>query len=396
MARTFTEDDDKLLKELGVEEERPKPAGRTARDERIVAGFEEIQRFADTHGRAPRHDADADIFERLYAVRLDRLRKDEPALTLLAPLDHRNLLSARSDVASPGPDRLDDEELLEQLGITPSDSDITKLRHVRSSAEKRAADDIATRVDCRDFETFRPIFEQIQRELDAGVRKPRPFRDEASIDQGHFFILGGQKVYVAEKRKAFRNAQDRLDARLRVIFDNGTESNMLMRSLERALQKDEAGRRIPVAAGGPLFDDRSADGDKATGTIYVLRSKSEVPYVVQHRDVLHKIGVTTSKVKSRISGAANDPTFLMAEVEIAATYRLYNIDRSKLEHLLHRIFEPARLDIEIEDRFGNPIVPREWFLVPLHAIDEAVEKVRDGSITRYVYDLNSASLIARP
>ena len=392
MAKTFTDDDDALLDELGVEVAPPKPVGRSQREERIVAGFEEIQRFADTRGRAPRHDVDGNIFERLYAVRLDRLRQDEASRALLAPLDRQELLSSPTDVAQPSPDQVDDEELLEQLGVESSDSDLTELRHVRSRAQKRAAEDIATRRQCRDFDSFRPLFEQVQQELDAGIRKARRFRDEASIEQGHFFILAGQKAYVAEKHKEFRNAQDRPDARLRVIFDNGTESNMLMRSLERALQKDQAGRRVSEALGGPLFADRPADGDQATGTIYVLRSNAAIPYVAENRHLVHKIGVTTAKVESRIAGAALDPTFLMADVEIAATYRLYNINRGKLEHLLHRIFDGARLDIEIEDRFGNPVVPREWFLVPLYVIDEAVEKIRDGTITRYVYQPTSASL----
>jgi hypothetical protein len=180
-----------------------------------------------------------------------------------------------------------------------------------------------------------------------------------------------------------------------VIFDNGTESNMLMRSLQRALHKDEAGRRITDPTAGPLFADRTAEGDEASGTIYVLRSKASLPIVADNRDVLHKIGVTSGKVERRIANAKLDPTFLMADVEIVATYELFNINRSKLENLIHRIFDPARLDIEIKDRFGNPITPREWFLVPLFAIDDAVEKIRDGSIADYRYDPQQASLIVR-
>ena len=76
----------------------------------------------------------------------------------------------------------------------------------------------------------------------------------------------------------------------------------------------------------------------------------------------------------------------MANVEIIATYELYNINRTKLENLLHRIFEPARLDIEIMDRFGRPVVPREWFLVPLFMIKEAVEKIKDGTIADVRYN----------
>ena len=395
MSRDFTEEDDALLAELGVDVEPRKAVGRTAREERIIAGFEEIQRFVENNGHAPRHGEGGHIFERLLAARLDRIREGDECRALLMPSDHQVLLGGQPETETASMDDMDDDALLAELGIEASGGDVTQLRHVRPSAEKRAAEEVATRRECPDFDAFRPLFEQLQRELDAGTREARPFRDEASIEPGQFFILGGQKVLVADEGDEFRNAQNRRDARLRVIFDNGTESNMLRRSLERALQKDEAGRRIPGSWAGPLFADRSADGDEATGTIYVLRSLADIPYVAQNRDLVHKIGVTTSRVESRIAGARADPTFLMADVEIVATYRLFNIDRSKLEHLIHRIFDQARLDIEIEDRFGKPVLPREWFLVPIHAIDDAVEKIKDGTITQYVYDPSAAALVAR-
>jgi hypothetical protein len=93
-----------------------------------------------------------------------------------------------------------------------------------------------------------------------------------------------------------------------------------------------------------------------------------------------------------VSLARLQPTFLMADVEIVATYKLYNISRTKLENLIHRVFEPARLDIEIKDRFGQPVIPREWFLVPLFVVDEAVDRIKDGTITGYRYDPKTASL----
>ncbi len=104
------------------------------------------------------------------------------------------------------------------------------------------------------------------------------------------------------------------------------------------------------------------------------------------------VGGTGSSVERRIANAKLDPTFLMADVEIVKTYELYNINRVKLENLLHRVFERARLEIEIKDRFGHTVVPREWFLVPLFAIDEAVERTRDGSIKGVSYDPETASL----
>ena len=395
MAKQFTDEDDALLAELGVEVESKAASARTPQEERVIAGFEEIQRFVEEHGRVPHHGEDKDIFERLYAVRLDRLRELTEFRSLIEPIDKDGLLASDGSEIKALEDDLDDDALLAELGVEAETSDITELRHVRSSAEKKAAEEIASRQKCEDFDRFKPLFDQVQNELDTGLRVTRAFEKKAEIAPGRFFIVGGQKAYVAEMNEAFLTAQGMTDARLRVIFDNGTESNMLMRSLQRALHKDEAGRRITDSSAGPLFADHTADGDEASSTIYVLRSKSDLPIVKEHREVLHKIGVTSGKVERRIANAKIDATFLLADVEVVATYELYNINRTKLENLIHRIFDRARLDIEIKDRFGNPVVPREWFLVPFHAIDEAVEKIKDGTIRDYLYDPNQAILVRR-
>jgi hypothetical protein len=393
MAKGFTDEDDALLAELGVEVEVKKQLSRTPREERIIAGFEEILRFADEFGRPPQHGEDRDIFERLYAVRLDRIRDLQECRDLVAPFDKHELLSEGPVLVATDTDELDDDALLAELGVAVDASPLTELKHVRSTAEKKAADDVANREKCEDFSKFKPLFEMVQKELDTGLRETRPFEMKAEIEKGRFFIVGGQKAYVAEKGETITNEQGRTDARLRVIFDNGTESNMLMRSLQRALNKDDAGRRITDPSAGPLFSDQTIDGDEASGIIYVLRSKSDHPLVTENRELVHKIGVTNMSVEKRIAGAHLQPTFLMANVEVVATYELYNINRSKLENLIHRIFEPARLEIEIMDRFGRPVVPREWFLVPLFAIDEAVEKIKDGSIANFRYDPAQAELV---
>lgn len=180
---------------------------------------------------------------------------------------------------------------------------------------------------------------------------------------------------------------------MRVIYDNGTESNLLMRSFQRALHRDAAGRIITNPDNGPLFAEEPGDDDLASGTIYVLRSKSDHPMVAANRNVLHKIGVTGSKIDARIANAKLDPTFLMAEVEIIATYELFNVNRVKLENLIHRVFDPVQLDIEIKDRFGNPVKPRGWFLVPVFVVNEVVERIKDGTITQYEYDPTEARLV---
>ena len=389
----FTDDDDALLAELGVEVEAKQAGARTPQQERIIAGFEDIQRFVEEHGHAPQHGEGHDIFERLYAVRLDRIAQLPECRDLVAPLDHQGLLNGQASFPADVTDDLDDDALLAELGVDSDLSEITELRHVRSSAEKRAAEEIANRERCEDFASFKPLFEQIQRDLDQGIRTARRFERKSEIEAGRFFILGGQKAYVAEKGKVEINASGNSDARLRVIFDNGTESNLLMRSLQKALTSDEAGRRIDDPIAGPLFADQPQDGDQASGTIYVLRSKSDHPMVAAHRELVHKIGVTGNGVKQRIAGASMQPTFLLADVEVVATYELFNINRSKLENLIHRIFEPARFDVEILDRFGRPVVPREWFMVPLFVIDEAVERIKDRTIVNYRYDPASAQLV---
>ena len=400
MAKQFTEDDDALLAELGVEVEANKVAARTPQEERVIAGFEEIQRFVEEHGHLPQHGEDKDIFERLYAVRLDRLRELAEFKPLLEPIDQDGLLEGGVAVAAAVDDDIDDDALLAELGVEAQSSEIAELRHVRSSAEKKAAEEIANRQKCEDFDKFKPLFDTVQKQLDSGSRETKKFRKDAGfvktdIKKGQFFILGGQTAYVAEVGEFFPAPNGSTDARLRVIYANGTESDLLLRSMQRALYKDETSRIISNPGAGPLFSGTVEDEDASSGTIYVLRSKSDLPVVKDNRDVLHKIGVTSGKVERRIANAKIDATFLLADVDVVATYELFNINRTKLENLIHRIFDSARLDIEIKDRFGNPVVPREWFLVPFAAIDEAGERIKDGTIKTYTYDPQQAQLVER-
>lgn len=387
--------DDDLLAELGVDVTPKKAGARTPREERVIAGFEDILRFRAENGRAPQHGEERDIFERLYAVRLDRLRGLTEYHDLLAPYDTYGLLDASAPENGAAPDFLDDDGLLAELGVAAaSDDDIDVLKHVKPREEKRAAEEIANRTRCEDFDRFKALFAQVKRDLDQGVRETREFQRSAEIKQGEFFIVGGQIAYVAELGDEFVTEYDRKDRRLRVIYDNETESNVLARSLQKAMYRDGAGRRITNPAVGPLFDDNATDDDLESGTVYVLRSKSEHPTVAAHRDLIHKIGVTGGKVETRLIGAETDATYLLARVEVVATYKLFNIKRSRLENVLHRVFARARLDLTIEDRFGQPVKPREWFLVPLHVIDEVVGRIRDQSITGYEYDPATASLKA--
>lgn len=390
--------DDDILAELGVDLTPKKLRARTPREERVIAGFEDIVKFREEHGRAPQHGEDRDIFERIYAVRLDRLRAQSEFQDLLADLDVHGLLEG-ADVNMTPVEALDDSDLLAELGVEAEpEADITQLRNVRSNAERKSAEEIASAKRCEDFEKFKPLFEQVQADLETGIRVSRRFGRDASIDVTDFFILRGQLAYVAEIiGEPIKAANGQNDARLRVIYSNGTESDLLRWSLQRALYKDDGGRRISEPTAGPLFDavsDLPGEPDYLpTGTLYVLRSRSTHPTIAAHRDLIHKIGITGGSVEARIAGAADDATFLLADVDIVATYKLFDVNRPALERLIHRVLDSVRFDAEIPDRFGKMTRPREWFLVPLAVIDQIVDRVGDGTLAGMIYDREAAQLV---
>jgi hypothetical protein len=234
----------------------------------------------------------------------------------------------------------------------------------------------------------------VQRKLKTGELQTLKYQDNAEIDRGDLFILNGQKALVAGMDEPFITDSGLPNCRLRVVYDNGTESDYLMRSLQRALNKDKASRRItsPDLSSLPLFSQVAAVDDLATGYIYVLRSQSEHPFIAENRSVIHKIGVTIGDVKRRVTNAKKDPTYLLADVEIVATFKLANINSKGLEALLHKFFGSAKLDLELKDRFDIPVKPQEWFFVPLNAIEEVIEKIKAGTVDRFRYDLETASL----
>lgn len=385
---------DELAAELSDFAAPEKKDGRPPREERVIAGFEEIQRFCEKHKRPPLHGEDRDIFERLYAVRLDRLRALPDCRALLAPLDHQGLLAGAPGVAATE-EAIDVDDLAAELAGTTNADDITVLRHVRTSAEKRAAEEIAQREPCEHFETFKPLFERVTTDLKTGLRQSQPIEaGNRAIEAGDFFVLDGITLYVAEVGEPLKTTAGEVDRRLRLIFANGTESNLLLRSLQRAFYNDPAARRLVSPETGQLsFGGELEADDVESGTVYVLRSLSDHPYVAQHRDLIHKIGVTGGKVETRIADAERDATYLLAKVEVIATYKLAGINRTKLENVFHRLFATARLNITINDRFGNPVQPQEWFLVPVFVIDEAVKRIKDGTITQYTYDPKAARLV---
>ena len=393
--------DDDLLSELGIDLAPVKQVTYTTKEERLISGFEEIIQFYEINKRIPSNSNNADIFERLYAVRLDQLRKLPEAISLLEGFDQHNLLKSTISKSS-DMSELEDDDLLSQLGIeVESEDNLLILQHVRSQKEREANELTATRKACADFDVFKGLFDQISKELEDGLRITKPFGKDASIELHDWFIVDGQIVYIAEIGDYFKAPNGENDARLRAIYSNATESNLLMRSLKKALNTDKASRRILVAKNtGPLFSsanfsEQDTDIEFKSGSIYVLRSLSDNEFIKANKHVLHKIGVTTGKVSQRITEARKDPTYLLANVELVATYSLpENIVPQKLEKLIHKVLQSAQLDIVIEDRFGNPVKPKEWFLVSLNTINDIIDHIKNGSIEAVYYDAEKAQLIS--
>jgi hypothetical protein len=403
--RKLTEEE-QMLRDLGVEiDTQTKAAEYTPKEERIISGFEDIVRFYEKEGRLPRNAHGNDIFESLYAIRLERLRELEGAKELLAPFDKHNLLS--EEAPANDAEHMSEDEMLAMLGVLPDENSITTLKHVPDYETRKTIEDKAVRTPCKDFGEFESLFEAVKVGLNDKTWMTRIFEDDFAVYVGDFFILNGQMVYVAEMGEMFESSDGKMNSRLRVIYDNATESDILMLSLQRALYKDNAGRRlvkvpvddgslftgIPINHASPDYQTTMGEDDIVSGTIYVLQSLSNEPTIAKHRELIHKIGVTGGRVRTRIANAANDPTYLLADVKVVAEYDLANINRTKLEHLIHRVLAPAQLDIEIKDRFGKPVHPQEWFLVPLSVVDELVKRIIDGTAIFVTYDPEKGQLV---
>lgn len=391
MARLSLDD---ILEEedtLGLLDVKASSAKASTVDEKIQSDFEEINLFIDRFGYIPgdENGAGSPITARKLKIRLEQMRGNAELSEKLSDLDRHSLLVA----TAPAPSSLDDIfELDDELLSAPGD-EIFTFKHARPASAR--PDLVSRRKKCEDFAFFKPILDQCAEDLKSGKRKAIGFAKEQEISPGEFFILNGILVYVAEVNNPhIRNGKK--NARLRIIFDNGTEGENLLRSLARELYKDPNGRRVSNPELGPLFrkgvvmeesEDFVYDPSTPGVTIYVVRSLSDNPQIRALDGSLYKIGFTTQDLKKRLQNAANDKTFLFAPVHPVATYTIPGTTSNKLENLIHKFFAGARLNIEIPDRFNKPFRPREWFQLSPDVIGEAVRRILDGTIVDYEYDV---------
>ena len=387
----------KTLQELLAEEDdsglldvKPRASMVVSEDGRILQAFEEVNGFFDRMGFVPGQgpkERKIGVFERALQSRLKAYLDNSKLHKTLLPYDRHSMLA--SVVPAPAVSLDDVLDSDDDLLVAPNAS-LFEMRIAKSLPAK--PDMVSERVPCADFTNFEPLFNKVAAELTSGARKSMKFANEQEIEAGGFFILNGVTVYVAEVRDPhIRNGKR--NARLRLIFENGTEGQNLLRSLATELYKDPNGRRLSDSHAGPLFSlpptelvSVAAPQDRVTGCIYVVRSLSALPDIARLDGQLFKIGFTTGTLETRIRGAADDPTFLMAPAHPVRSFEAINLNANKFESILHRLFAEARLNIEIIDRFGKPVRPREWFLLPLSIIDQAIPMILDGSIVGHRYD----------
>ena len=381
---------------LGLLDIKPKPSNVISADERLVASFEEINAFVQEHGHEP--EQSRDIQERRLYSRLKGLRESPEKAAALSEYDALNLLG---DVTIPEPkeiNTIDDvlgDDVLGLLGGNEADpNDIFTIKHIPKSIDM--PDHIARRKPCKEFDQFEPLFKQNHADLKSGKKVLKAFTSERQIVIGEFFILQGMMVYVANVGKWEKKNFGNVNARLYCVFENGTESNMLLRSLAAALWKDENSRQIVEAVQGELTDESElpSKGDEATGYIYVLRSLSDDPEIKEIQD-LYKIGFSSHPVEERIKNAAKEPTYLMADVAVVTIFQTFNLNPQKLEGLLHTFFAESCLSIDVYDGERYRHAPREWFIVPLHVIETTAQLLINGEIVNYRYDSVKQEIVAK-
>lgn len=394
---------------LGLLNVKPNASNTLSADDRLLAAFEEINAFVEKNGREPA--ASRDIQERRLYSRLQGLRDDPEKAVSLQCADRFGLLAGIT-LPEIKPIETINDVLDDPLGLlsgvsaeeTEAES-ILQLRHV--SATPRASSEYGAKrqpCDTAVFANLEPEFKRVHRELAVGKRKLKPFTGKGGkkLVAGAYYVLDGILLKLLEtdfrsEAKTIDGKRYRKDGPTWCVFENGTESKMLYRSLEKALYQDgytvtdtEAETHAQFAAG---FAGVSETGTQ-TGVIYVLRSMSSNPSILE-LPYLHKIGFSSQEVTQRLKNAAQEPTYLMANVEVVAEYLTYDLNPQKLELLLHTLFAEACLNLDIFDVDGQRHSPREWFVVPLKVIDQAIRLLLTGQMLHYEYDTVQQQLVFR-
>ncbi|MEZ8883305.1 GIY-YIG nuclease family protein [Vibrio sp. 10N.222.54.F6] len=374
--------------EMGILKTKPKSSAPTA-DDHLLTKFKQINDFFDKHHREPKANRGNPI-ELMRSKSLESIRANEQHCRALAEHDVHNLLPRYEE---PKVESIDDVLADDVLGILnqPEDSIFT-LKHVKKTLNMPSR--VAKRKKCEDFEEYEPLFKQCHDDLKTGEKEAVQFTGEQQIQKGMFFILHGVTCYVSDMEERTKT-KGKVNARLHLIFENGTESDMLLRSLATELYKDETGRRILDKSDKALDELLNITrDDQKSGYIYILKSLSSEPEIREVNN-LFKIGYSTTPVKQRIANAENEPTYLMAAVQLVSEFECYNMKANKFEGLLHTFFGNSCLDVKVADHKGIAHTPREWFIAPLPSIKQAIQMLITGDIVNYRFDAVTQDIVER-
>lgn len=378
--KAIIEDDEFGL--LDVPEKAPPLTG----EERLADGFQEIVDFVKRHGREPEADL-TNMAEAKLAWRLNGIRSDAAQIEQLSGIDELGLLADSSEP----PESLDEIFESDDLGLL-GDSEASSILDTSALPEAHASpEDVAETRPAEDFARFEPIFQEVQAELRAGARKLVVAAKEENIREGAFFVVRGVLCYIDDVEDPKRSNYGRTAERVRVVYENGTESNPQRRSFQRALHR--YGKAVTEPSDSAL-ERLDFDAGVGVGYVYVLRSLSDDPQVTSI-PFLHKIGFTRRSVSERLEKAEDAITFLKAPVEVVAEYELPAPAAQKVEQMLHRLFAEVRVDASFVQN-GVPVgEATEWFSVPRGVVDQAIEMIESGAITNYVYDREKSELVLR-
>jgi hypothetical protein len=365
--------------DLGLLKVKAKKTPQTTEEEKLLAGFQEILRFVESHEVAPSKHGDH-LSERLLFARLEAIRHDPVQREMLKKFDEYGLLHMQEDKTPESIEEVLDDNFLDSLDH--GGSQILNIRNILRPKDIESPDYVAQRKPCKNFSLFDDQFKQCQEEIKHGKRTLLAFANESQIEAGMFYVLRGVLLLVTEVGEKIRK-NGKWNARSRCIFENGTESNMLVRSLSAELYKD--GRRVTELKDHLLNPMIVTKDDTATGHIYVLRSLSENTEIKSTPN-LYKIGLSRRSVETRIQNAQNEATYLMAPVAVVSTFQCFNVNLDKLEKLIHRFFDSAKVDIQVTDLEGRYVTPNEWFSVPLPCVTHAIRLLISGEILKYRYD----------
>lgn len=367
-------------------------SNKTTIDNILVNSFEEINDFVEEFKREPIANLNDIIEYRLYS-RLSAIRSDPEKSKVLSTYDYYNLLADAKTKQSEIEDIIVDDPF-GLLNDTKQETDIFNLKYVKP-AERINPDYISRRKLCKNFHEYESIFETLHIELKLKKRRFTQYHSK-DLCAGRFFALDGILLYLKSIDGKIDNYdyssgnRERFDGKTHCIFDNGTESDMLYRSLDKALQIN--GYTICSDLETSIPEAILEDEDKHMGYIYVLKSKNPQ---VQHISELYKIGHTTGSVGERIRNSKKQSTYLFGDVEVVGTYRCYNISSLDVEQSIHELFNTVRMNFEIFDATGNLFQPQEWFVVSLDNIEESIKLLQSGVIHNYYYDDRISTIVKR-